>query len=67
MMDRNLVNDPALAIMGGVLLILLWLSAWSWLRVAKYPEEPRDIATYVTAATLGYGGLVLAYLLIMHS
>ena len=64
-MDLN--HDPALAIMGVVLLILLWLTAWTWLRFARQPDEQRENAAYVTAATLGYGGLVLAYLLIMHS
>lgn len=63
----SLDEDPALAIMAAVLLILLWLTAWTWLRLARHPEEPRENAAYVTAAMLGYGGLVLAYLLIRHS
>ena len=62
----SLDQDPALAIMAAVLLILLLLTAWSWLRVAGHPEQ-RESAAYVTAATLGYGGLVLFYLLITRS
>lgn len=62
----SLDQDPVLAIMGAVLLILLWLTAWTWLRFAKHPGEPRDHAAYVTAVTFGYGGLIVAYLLLMH-
>ena len=62
----SLDQDPALAIMAAVLVILLWLTAWTWLRFARHPEEPRENAAYVTAATLGYGGLVVCYLLIIH-
>ena len=59
-------QDPVLAIMGAVLLILLWLTAWGWLRVARHPEEPRENAAYLTAVTFGYGGLIVAYLVLVH-
>lgn len=63
-MDLHL--DAALSIMGIVLVVLLWLAAWTWIRFAKLPEEQRENAAYAMAAVLGYSGVIIVYLLLVY-
>ena len=59
-------QDSALTIMTAVLVILLWLAAWTWIRFARRPDEQRENVGYAMAAVLGYAGLLLVYLLIIY-
>lgn len=62
-----MANDPALLIMGVVLVMLLWASAISLWLTAKHPtDERREAALRLVSAALAYGGGVLAYLLVRY-
>ena len=58
-------QDSALTIMAAVLVILLWMAAWTWIRFARRPDEQRENVGYAMAAVLGYAGLLLAYVVII--
>ena len=59
-------QDSALTIMGAVLVILMWMTAWTWTRFARRPDEQRENAAYAMAAVLGFAGLTIVYLLVIY-
>lgn len=59
--------DPALLIMGVMLVLLMWGSAISLWLTARYPtDERREAALRLVAASMAYGGGVVLYLLVRH-
>lgn len=59
-------QDSALTIMSAVLIILLWMAAWTWIRFAKRPDEQRENVGYAMAAVFGYAGLLIIYVVIIY-